>query len=104
GSQQADEPAQGAQRKTVGAGGETRQIRRRPARQGAVESLVVRPCRRGYAEGADQALKLSTGRPRAGGDDGGAEPAGPLTAYRGGPVGGCRAWSETLGKRTALCT
>ena len=54
--QQADGPAQGAQRKTVGAGGETRQIRRRPARQGAAESVIVRPCGRGYAEGADQAL------------------------------------------------
>ena len=54
--QQADGPAQGAQRKTVGTGGEARQIRRRPARQGGAESVVVRPRRRGYAEGADQAV------------------------------------------------
>ena len=45
--------------KLVGAGGETRQIRRRPARQGAAESVVVRPCRRGYAEGADQAVDIT---------------------------------------------
>ena len=56
-SQQADEPAQGAQRKAGGAGGQARQIRRRPARQGAAESVVVRPRRRGYAEGADQAVR-----------------------------------------------
>ena len=43
--------------KLGGAGGEARQIRRRPARQGAAEGVVVRPRGRGYAEGADQAVR-----------------------------------------------
>ena len=39
------------------AGGEARQIRRRCPRQGAAKGVVVRPRGRGYAEGADQAVK-----------------------------------------------
>ena len=50
--------AQGAERQAC-AGSDARQIRRRPARQGVPEGIVVRSRRRGYAEGANQAVSVS---------------------------------------------
>ena len=58
-ARQADEAAQGAQREARRAGAEARRLRRRPARQGAAEGVVVRPRGRGDAEGADQAVRSS---------------------------------------------
>src|SRR6266566_1579893 len=55
-TRQADEATQRIEPETLGTGCKARQVRRRAARQGAAEGVVLRSRRRGYVEGAVQAI------------------------------------------------